>query len=355
MILSSPDLVTPERLTAILRANGAIDKARVTGLGFEPIGIGLFGDTVRFDIAYDRAEPGAPAAIAGKFPAADPLVRAGGAAIGLYRIEVNFYQQIAADVAVRRPACFHAEIDTSDGGVFGLLLEYVGPARAVDQMAGCTRADAEHALAQAAALHAPRFGDARLPGIDWLNVRYPTYAAVCAGLDGHMRVFRDRYEHLVEPDYIAVAERYVAVASAFAERAPRQAIIHGDYRIDNMLFDAKGGAEPLVVLDWQSVGAANPGNDTAYFLATSYPIEDRARDEGELLRFYHDRMQALGARDYGWDDLWHDYRRGAWLAMVTAIYASAVSKRTERGDQLFVRMLRGAAAQMLAHDSLALA
>jgi len=354
MILSSPDLVTPERLTAILREKGAIGESRVTGLRHEPIGIGLFGDTVRFTIDYDRAEPGAPASIAGKFPTVDEAVRANGAAMGMYRIEVNFYREIAADVAIRRPACLYADIDES-GGEFGVLLEDMGPARAADQIAGCSRADAEHVFRQAAALHAPRFGDPRLSGIGWLNVRHPNYAGLAAGLADHYRIFRERYEHLVEPDYIAVGERYCSVASALADRGPRQTIIHGDYRLDNMLFDAQDGAVPLVVLDWQSVGVANSGVDTAYFMATSYPIELRRRDERELLAFYHEAMRARGVSGYGWYALWEDYRRGSWVAMITAIAVSALSKQTERGDRMFVRMFRGAAAQMLEHDTLALA
>ena len=47
--------------------------------------------------------------------------------------------------------------------------------------------------------------------------------------------------------------------------------------------------------------------------------------------------------------------RGAWLGLLTAIFASAVAKRTERGDRMFMRMARGSAAQMLEHDTLALA
>lgn len=355
MILASPEQVTPERLTDILRASGAIDQARVTDIGFEPIGVGLFGDTVRLTIGYDRAEPGAPATLAGKFPAADEQVRANGAAIGLYRIEVNFYQQIARQVLVRRPDCPYAEIDT-EGGAFGLLLEDMGPARAADQLTGCSRADAEHVLQQAAALHAPRFGDASLAGIGWMNVRYKTYGEICAQLPHYARVFRDRYDHLIEPEYRLLAERFADVAAGFATvLGPRPTIIHGDFRLDNMLFDAKDGAVPVVILDWQSVGVANPGADISYFLGTSYPIERRSHDERDLLRLYHDRMRTLGARDYGWDDLWRDYRWGAWVGLITAIFASAVSKQTERGDQMFIRMFRGSAAQMLEHDGLALA
>jgi hypothetical protein len=355
MILSGPGLVTPERLTGILRAGGAIDRARVTDLVHEPIGIGLLGDTFRFTIGYDRDEPGAPATIAGKFSAADPVARANAAAIDVYRIEANFYREIAGQVHVRRPACHYAEI-SEDGSESGLLLEDMGPARPGDQLNGCSRAEAERVLAEAAALHAPRFGDPALRDIAWLNIRYGLYPGICASLGDYVRIFRERYEAMLDPDDAALAERFAGVAAAFATTpGPRPSLIHGDFRLDNMLFDAKGGEVPVVILDWQSIGVANPGIDVAYFLGTSYPIEDRARDEADLLRFYHDRLRAFGVKDYSWDDLWFDYRRGAWLALITAIFASAVAKRTDRGDRMFMRMYRGGAAQMLAHDTLALA
>lgn len=355
MILSSPERISPVRLTELLRAKGWVKQAKVVGFSHEAIGVGLFGDTVRFTLVYDREEPGAPASIAGKFPTVNEQVRANGASLNMYSIEIGFYQQIAGQVGIRRPDCVYAEIDDS-GAEFGLLFEDMGPARAADQMAGCSRDDAERALTQAAALHAPRFGDAGLHDIAWLNYRYQTYPKVCADLPNYVRIFRERYEAMLEPEHLALAERFAEVAVPLSTVCgPRPAIIHGDFRLDNMLFDAKGGAVPLVVLDWQSVGCGNPCLDVTYFLGTSYPLDQRSRDEKELLRFYHEAMKAQGVRDYAWDDLWHDYRRGAWMALLTAIFASAVSKQTERGDRMFMRMYKGAAAQMLEHDTLALA
>ena len=47
----------------------------------------------------------------------------------------------------------------------------------------------------------------------------------------------------------------------------RYALMHGDYRLDNMLFDPD--RTRITVVDWQTVGIGLPGRDLAYFTGTS--------------------------------------------------------------------------------------
>ena len=49
--------------------------------------------------------------------------------------------------------------------------------------------------------------------------------------------------------------------------------------------------------------------DLAFMMALYWPPALRAALERPLLRRYLDRLAALGVREYGWDDLWADYRR----------------------------------------------
>ena len=354
-ILSTPEAVTAERLTAVLRAAGQIANAAVTSVTFEPIGLGLLGDTMRFHIGYDRQEERAPASLAGKFPATEPHVRASGKEIGVYLTEISFYQSLASQLPVRSPDCYYAVIEP-ETCEFGLLLEDVGPARAADQLVGCSRADAENALLQAAALHAPRFRDESLWSIDWMDIRYRVLGRACDNFSQYVEIFLERYADMLEPEYQRLVTQFAPVVREFVLKKPeRFSLVHADLRLDNMLFDAKGGEVPVVILDWQSIAPENPGIDFSYFIGTSYPMDLRSRDERELVQYYHEQVQSFGARDYAWDDVWHDYRRGAWLGLFTAIFASAVAKRTDRGDQMFMRMARGSAAQMVEHDTLSLA
>lgn len=47
----------------------------------------------------------------------------------------------------------------------------------------------------------------------------------------------------------------------------RFALLHGDYRLDNLLFDPD--RTRVSVVDWQTLGVGLPARDLAYFTATS--------------------------------------------------------------------------------------
>lgn len=114
-------------LTERLRAAGVIRDARVTDVASRAVGVGMLGDSIRFEVSYDRDE-GAPPSFVGKFASADPVSRKTGHEFGLYGREVGFYRHVADTVAIRTPHCYSAEIDEADGS-FALLLEDLTPAR----------------------------------------------------------------------------------------------------------------------------------------------------------------------------------------------------------------------------------
>ncbi|WP_207790154.1 oxidoreductase family protein [Polymorphobacter arshaanensis] len=348
---STSETVDPAWLTDVLRRSGALQSARVTDLTWKNVGAGMLGDSIRFDLRYDRDEDGAPASVVGKFPARDAVSRATGIDFGLYQTEVRFYQEIAATVAVRAPHCYYADINPATGD-FAVILEDLGPARQGNQLTGCSLADAEQAMIQGAALHGPRWGEAGLRDIPWIASRAGTGSAVVDGMPGFIAEFHRRYDDILEPEFMAVADRYAANALAFLGRdyAPLT-LGHVDFRLDNMLFDARGGSVPLAVLDWQSVSVTAGMLDISYFLGAGITRDERRQHERDLLGLYLEELRRYGVRDYGWDALWHDYRVTAFQGVSTAIFASAATARTERGDAMFLAMARGACAQVIDIDS----
>jgi Ecdysteroid kinase-like family len=346
-----PAAVNAAWLTAKLRAAGVIRAAAVVAVESEPVGVGMLGDSIRFAVTYDRDE-GAPASFVGKFACSDPTSRATGQGFGLYEREVGFYREVAHTVAIRTPACHFAEYDPADG-TFALLLEDMGPARAGNQLTGCGLADAEAAMVQAAALHGPRWMDESLRAHAFLD----TSAArdfVISVFPACLAEFHSRYDGVLEPEYMAVCDRYGAVMGEMVTRPPeRVTLTHGDFRLDNMLFDARGGTVPLAVLDWQSPAIGPGAVDVAYFLGLALSIEDRRRHERYLLDLYREELRRYGVTDYSHDDLYRDYRRTLLSGVSTAVFASASTKRTERGDAMFLAMARGGCAQAIDTDAFA--
>ncbi len=95
-----------------------------------------------------------------------------------------------------------------------------------------------------------------------------------------------------------VIERWqLAEASPFS-------VIHGDYRLDNPLFDPATGEATAV--DWQTAAIGPPLRDVAYFLGTSMRSEDRAAHEESLVRTYHAALLQSGLSMYSFDHCWND-------------------------------------------------
>jgi hypothetical protein len=349
-----PEAVDAAWLTAALRRAGVLRDASVVEVASRKVGEGMLGDSVRYALTYDREEPGAPASLVGKFACADPVSRATGADYGLYLKEVRFYQEIADAVAIRTPRAYVAEIDeaTSD---FVLLLEDLTPARQGNQLTGCSLADAEMVIDQAAALHGPLWGDPSLAERAWLTGG-ADMTAHAAAFPEFLRMFRERYDDMLEPeimrvcaDAVALVERYYALPDR-----PPPTVQHLDFRLDNMLFEPRGGVDPLAVLDWQSVTAGPGVLDVAYFIGAGLPAEVRREHERALLDRWLEGLARFGVTGYDRDRAWRDYRLHVLQGLYTAVFASVATKRTERGDDMFLTMARRHAAQAVDLDTLGL-
>lgn len=345
-----PDGVTAAWLTTQLRAAGMLAQGAVTAVSWEAIGTGQVGDSVRFTLDYDL--PGAgPATLAGKFPAADLTSRGTAAAFNLYGKEVGFYRELRSAVDIRVPQTLVAQIDPN-GVDFILLFEDLGPARGGNQLASCSLDDARAAIRQAAALHAPSHGNSALTGVEWLQGSPAVTAQIRALYPNAQAIFRERYADQLEPDYMAICERLADAADHWFGRDPDvRSLIHGDFRLDNMLFDIQGGAEPIAVLDWQTVAVGNGLTDIGYFLGCGIGDTLRRAHEDELLELYCAEMSRRGV-PLNRAAIWNDYRTGALHGVFTAVFSAAYVERTPRGDENFLSMARGACALALEHDSI---
>jgi Phosphotransferase enzyme family len=334
-------------LTARLREAGALRQSRVTGFATQNVGNGLVGTSVRFSLQYDAAEPGAPASVVGKFPSDDPTSRQSGAGMRLYLREVNFYRHIAPTVKIHTPHVYASGFDPGSHDFF-LLFEDMAPARGGDQLTGCDVADAATAMVEIAALHGPRWGDPALDALDWLGLPQPETERIVQLVAPVAEMFRERYQAVLEPEVMAAVMRLVPLAHRMMfDVAPARTVVHGDFRLDNLLFDAKGGALKLATLDWQTVGRGCGTLDAAYFLGAGLRSWDRAAHEADLMRLYHDALLSFGVAGYVWEQCWHDYRKyclhGVFMAMFSAISVA----RTDRGDEMFLTMARRHAQQAL--------
>jgi len=336
-IIERPSELTADWLSSALGAT-------VTDFTYERIGTGQMSECYR--VTLTRADSAAPPSVVLKVAATDPTSRQTGLSLGLYEREVRFYTDIAPGLAGGPVApCYRAGFDL-ETGAFHLLLGDAGPAEVGDEIRGATAEQAMLALRELGRLHGPLLGDTALAGADWLNREAPMNQALLAQL---WAGFVDRYGEQIDPTHRTVCERLVASFDAYleAEAAPERphGLVHGDYRLDNMLFGRPGADRPLTVVDWQTVVWGPALTDVAYFIGCALPDDVRREHYDALLRTYH---EALGPEaPLGLDDVREGVRRQSFFGVTMAIVSSMLVVRTERGDEMFMTMLRRHAGHVL--------
>jgi len=352
-IADTPEALTAEWLTEALGAAGHLDGRRVSEATWASIGTGQMCDCYRLTLRYD-GPVAAPTSLVAKLPAADATTRSTAGALRLYESEVDFYQQLAPHLPVRTPRVFYVDQDI-EATSFVLLMEDLAPAQPGDQLTGCTPKEATAALAELVRLHAPRWGDEQLSAIEWLHKDASARESSMVGfLPPLWEAFVVRYGDQLESDVRRAGDTLFSHLAGFylADTRP-WTIVHGDYRLDNLLFDPEG-KEAVAVVDWQMCAHGPALQDVAYFIGAGLPTEVRRGVEGDLVRDYFDDLVAFGVAGYGWERCWTDYRRGTWSALIIAVAASTLARRTERGDQLFLAMATRHARHALDLDAAAL-
>lgn len=347
-----PEELTAEWLSAALHHSGAlaVDR-RVVEVERSFVGTGQMGDSVRCRLAFDGPTD-APASVVAKLPAADETSRATGVQMRSYEKEVRFYGELAPTLGIRTPHCHLADIRV-EVGEFILLLEDLAPAEQGDQLAGCSPDTAAVVLDEAVRLHAPRFGDAALVGMDVLGSRgAEEYEFLAQLMTGLWPGWVDRYADRLAPDVMAMGERFIDGIRRYYERTQGAAktVVHGDFRLDNMLFGTAAGGDPVAVVDWQTVSLGDPLSDVAYFLGAGLTTDDRRAHERALVDGYVEGMSAAGV-SLSPDEAWDRYRFWAFSGFHMAIVASMIVERTERGDDMFMAMASRHGRQILDLDA----
>ena len=315
-----------------------------------PIGTGQVGDSVRFDLTFSKTDNVAPDTIVGKFPAADEASRQTGRMFNNYIREVNFYRQLAGDARIHTPRVYFVDIidDTHD---FVLLMEDLAPAQQGDQTRGLSLNQVKLALREAARLHSSHWKDESLDQHGWLNgtSAAPQYVTN-EFIQGLWAEFCDRYEDAIPNECREVGEAYCKHIDYLKDGYEGvRCLTHGDFRPDNMMFATPAGGYPMTTLDWQTAAYSGPMFDVSYFLSGALTRDQRRDHETELLNIYQDELVRQGVDTYDRDQLEEDYAYYSFSLFVMAFTASMVVERTERGDAMFLSMLKGGSDH--AHDT----
>ena len=334
-LISEPSEITPEWLTRVLNDAGV--NGVVNQLQGQSIGTGQVGENVRFTLS---GEGDIPATVVGKFPSTDPTSRLTGVQQGTYIKEARFYEHLQSCVDIQTPKVFYLDLDQASH-MFVLIMEDLAPGTQGNQLKGCNIEDATLAINQLAMLHGPMWGrtehlfeEVIVDGNQHSGEHIKgLYDLVTAG-------FLDRYQSRLTP-YETEIVRQVGecMPQYFAGYQGDLTLIHGDYRLDNMMF---GGNYPLTVIDWQTLSFSCPLSDVAYFLGTSLTVSDRLSNEEGLVQQYFTQLSNYDV-NLDWETCWQFYRHFAPSGLIMAVIASMIVEETERGNDMFMAMAKRSA------------
>ena len=311
------------------------------------VGQGFLGELARVSLKYGAGGAG-PATVITKIPTTDSGLKPLGLMLDLYLKEHRAYNEIIPELKVTTPKALYNGARPEDD-LYCLILEDIGHLHSGDQLAGGTLEQARAAMKTAAGIHGRWWG--RVDDLDWVPpIDSPLNLSLQSMYEDAFPMIVDQLGDLLGSDLMGHIERWIPTCSAWLEAygAMSYTLTHYDFRLDNMFFDGKD----LVLIDWQTIGRGDGLGDVCPFLSSNLDSELRRIHETDLLTLYHDAVNDLGGGYPDFVDLMMSYRANLnfWLChwCFTAVTAGGTS---ERGEQLFERMVSRTADTVRDHES----
>jgi hypothetical protein len=309
----NPAQITSVFLTPILQATNVLKQATITSITVEPlISMSSYNaQLARLHLTYDEYETGAPRSLIMKAPTLHTELHQNAAVFQPGLKECWFYRFGEVRTPLNVPHCYYNAVDSETGESF-LLLEDLAPAQTGNQMTGASWEEAALALQSLAQLHAAWWG-ADLAAAPELAQLIDNSQEEQNLVD---RLYQDAWPQFLEHATLTVTDDIqefgesligrISTLDAFLVSSP-QTLIHGDFRLDNMLFGIRHEQPTCWVIDWEDITLSNGMFDVAWFLGGGLPVEKSDREE-ELLRVYHQALIEAGVQGYTWAQSYHDYR-----------------------------------------------
>ena len=340
---TSPEEINAQWLTDKLGYE--IESFNIEALGE---GGGLLGLVTRLHLKASKG----PRTLIAKFPTKTEGNRAVATTYDMYAREYRFYTQVAPNVPLRSPACYHAELNEQNSD-FVLLLEDLQGFELGDQVKGCSVDQAHQVIQSIASLHRNTWQPDHITDIKPHDMPYQRDGMIGGFLVGWPVVitdFADVLEAAITPQQIALLDTMPDQVNRLLDIIHDGPLVigHGDVRLDNIFFAKDGNA----LVDYQAVSKAAPEHDLAYFVTQS--LSDDVRCAEDWVAVYHQHLTSEGL-DYPLDTSRERYRYCAlYLVCYAVIIAGTLDQANERGRNLAETLLGNSLRSVVELDALML-
>ena len=301
-------------------------------------GVGLLGLVVRVELAYETDVDVGPPTVVIKFAHPVPANRRDRDERPDVRARGHVLPSDRAARGCPQTRVLRGRARTLETGEAIVVLEDLRGYRAGDQVEGCDAETAKDIIDAFVPLHATFWGDTDR---DILATAMRIDGEYIEGFspapEGTWRRAVEMFGHCMT-DYVRDGiERYIGSIRELHTLmgARTKTLVHGDVRLDNVMFGEEEGHHKIMLVDWQAIMVSNPLQDLAYLVSQNVRTEERRAHEVELLHHYHDRLLERGIENYSFEQCVDDYDVAVlYLLSYPIVVAGAFDPANERGRLL---------------------
>jgi len=302
-------------------------------------GVGMMSSMSIIELEWEDSKD-MPSSLVLKLAAENDTNRTVSQQFNLYLKEVSYYKDLAPRTTARSPRIYASEIDEEHN--FFLLMEDVSGYRMGSQVDGATGKECELCVDFLVNLHASFWN--QLNDVEWLpNMSGSDNATNMAlGCEAGWAQLQAFFGEFVPDNIEAQRERYLAAIPTLQAKLDQhpKTLIHGDFRMDNMLFGQATEHDALLVVDFQGPLKGNGIHDVAYLLSHSAKTEVRRKHERGLIERYANGLINAGIKDYSVEKAWNDYRIGVLYSWTVAVViAGTMDPANDRGFAWMSKMV----------------
>jgi aminoglycoside/choline kinase family phosphotransferase len=227
---------------------------------------------------------------------------------------------------------------------FIIVMEDLSDYTMGDQVEGCSIARAEVAMRELGLLHAAFWEKVDTPEYEFLPYHFPGLHAEAmlggarAGWDNMVSIFGD----LVCDEIKSNKDRFLDAVPKMQEWLVEHpyTLIHGDFRMDNLMFGTKAEHSALAAIDFQGALRCKGIQDVAYLLSHNMDVTECRANEKRLVELWRSTLEANGVKGYSPDQAWSDYKRAVlYLWVYVAVIAGTLDPSNERGKAFMSAMV----------------
>jgi hypothetical protein len=312
-VLTAVDQLTPDCLTELLRADGALPRGRVLEVQ-QSTDDRDHAQLVHLTLAYSPDAPeGAPRQLLAKLARYDRTY----AGYDTFRAsETHFYRHLAPSIGAPPLVRCYAVAYSPEQGRGHLLLEDVSATHGVPKFPDAWPLPPPNALFEQivdalAVCQSPYWGHpqlASLPG------GYPAGACSPLSIQNGAAAYPQFAEQMgdrLAPGTRRLFERVLAAYPAFDPRllsGKHLTITHGDFLFGNVLLPNDPRRDTVRIIDWELCTVNLGAFDLAEILSLHWDGGPHSERERDLVARYHAGLQARGVGAYSWEQCWYDYR-----------------------------------------------